>query len=495
MNNYGDDEPSLEFDIDAILESNPNPLDQQQHDHHHRQASPQRAPPSAPPQPPQVTYPDLIMADLLDDNYTISTLGRDQSLMTRDDPPIAMFRPSFDPDRFADEEAPSLPKYSYKNTLRNNKSEEATRRLSPSGAGGGDNPSLGSGSASNRTNVSYRDLYMVVIVMAILLLAIITGLAIWLIALRTSATLAEGSSISSEKETIWDRPTLSPTRIPTRFDDVLTKTPTVPTIAPTRVTITAAPIRDTPRPTTAPAPLEPTSQPKTPAPSKATPAPTTRPTLSPTPVPTVKPTPLPTPLPTPVSIAVQNARTKFLQVLESYSSSAVSSTLARVESPQYHALDWLIHDPNFEQYSNARLIQRWVLASFALGLEDTDWKDDKTAIARSYSPLNLPQALDTWVKYTDECTWFYSSVDNAQLCNEEGLYHRIDLRSQNLAGTIPTEIGLLSNHLGMYHFARAVTDSHFNPTDGFFYICLTLQHSSTFTTMKSWAHCRRNLHC
>lgn len=122
------------------------------------------------------------------------------------------------------------------------------------------------------------------------------------------------------------------------------------------------------------------------------------------------------------------------------------TTLQIRDSPQYHALDWLIHDPNFEEYSNARLIQRWVLASFAFGLKDADWRD--TALSRSAHPA-LPQALmDSWVQYdTDECTWFFTQVDQAQLCNEDGLYQRIDLRSQNLSGTLPMEIALLSNHL------------------------------------------------
>jgi len=143
-----------------------------------------------------------------------------------------------------------------------------------------------------------------------------------------------------------------------------------------------------------------------------------------------------------------------VQVLESESSATAAATLARSrESPQYHALDWLIHDPNFEDYTPARLIQRWVLASFAFGLTDADWRNNDTTTSRSYSRPQLPQALmHSWVEYdTHECSWFFTQVDNTKLCNEDGLYQRIDLRSQNLAGTIPTEIALLSNHLAFIY--------------------------------------------
>eukprot|EP00526_Cylindrotheca_closterium_P006312 CAMPEP_0113634990 /NCGR_PEP_ID=MMETSP0017_2-20120614/18228_1 /TAXON_ID=2856 /ORGANISM="Cylindrotheca closterium" /LENGTH=591 /DNA_ID=CAMNT_0000545729 /DNA_START=155 /DNA_END=1930 /DNA_ORIENTATION=+ /assembly_acc=CAM_ASM_000147 len=427
------DQPSLEFDIDAILASNPNPLSQP------AAAASTQPPPVHQRVPTPVAYPDLITADALDDQHTISTLGRDQSLLTRDDPPIAMFRPSYDPDKFADEEAPSLPKYSYKQTIRNTASGEALRTL-----GSGENhpnPSLSntSSSGSNRS-ASYRDLYIIVIVMSLLLLAIITGLAIWLIALKTNETYAAGTSI--EEESVWVAPTLTPTRTPTRFDFVAT---TAPTMAPTiRIENTAAPT------TTTTAPKEPTRPPTVaPTTSPKTPLPTAKPTELPTLAPTVAETPSPTPLPTPESIAVQRARTKFLQVLESQSVSA-ATTLGRLDTPQFHAFDWLIKDPNFETYSNERLLQRWTLATFALGLQDADWEDTAMAIGRS-GFRTLPEALHTWVQYTDECTWFFTQKDGAELCNDQGLYHRIDLRSQNLAGTIPTEIALLSNHLAFIY--------------------------------------------
>jgi hypothetical protein len=36
------------------------------------------------------------------------------------------------------------------------------------------------------------------------------------------------------------------------------------------------------------------------------------------------------------------------------------------------------------------------------------------------------------------------------LCNDQGQYVRIDLRSLNLSGTLPSELSLLSNSLGKF---------------------------------------------
>lgn len=86
-------------------------------------------------------------------------------------------------------------------------------------------------------------------------------------------------------------------------------------------------------------------------------------------------------------------------------------------------------------------MQRWVLATFAFGMVD------QNAFSQQ---MSVPQAMQNWVQYTDECTrWFYTLGDDGgtSLCNSDGLYVRLDLRSQNLVGTLPSEIALLSNHL------------------------------------------------
>ena len=86
-------------------------------------------------------------------------------------------------------------------------------------------------------------------------------------------------------------------------------------------------------------------------------------------------------------------------------------------------------------------MQRWVLATFAFGMVGHN------AFSQQ---LSVPQAIQNWAQYTDECSrWFYTLGDdrNTNLCNEDGMYIRLDLRIQNLSGTIPSEIALMSNHL------------------------------------------------
>jgi len=101
------------------------------------------------------------------------------------------------------------------------------------------------------------------------------------------------------------------------------------------------------------------------------------------------------------------------------------------------AREWLIRDPQFNSYSDDRLIQRWVLPILAYG----------------FRRASGPQTLSNWAQYTNECSWFHTLGEDGgtELCNGNGLYVRLDLRRQNLVGTIPSELALLSNHLRMIH--------------------------------------------
>jgi hypothetical protein len=167
-------------------------------------------------------------------------------------------------------------------------------------------------------------------------------------------------------------------------------------------------------------------------------------TLPLTPAPTTsKPTIPPTLAPTDEPIAIQQARARFLNILEERSYSLLQ-TIQQPESSHFQAYEWIIRDPNFFNYNSDRVIQRWVLALFAMGLSSSS---DNTA-QQKQSTNSLPPPLQTWVQYTDECTWFHSKVDSDTLCNDQGQYVRIDLRSLNLFGTLPSEISLLSNSLG-----------------------------------------------
>jgi hypothetical protein len=113
------------------------------------------------------------------------------------------------------------------------------------------------------------------------------------------------------------------------------------------------------------------------------------------------------------------------------------------ESPQYQALTWLSADPNYDDYSENRAIQRWALAVFAHSLRPPLQEGAGRRAQRS--------TLPGWLAYSDECTWFTTS-EEGPICDSFGMYETIDVRNLNLIGSLPSELALLSNSLRKYPF-------------------------------------------
>jgi hypothetical protein len=113
--------------------------------------------------------------------------------------------------------------------------------------------------------------------------------------------------------------------------------------------------------------------------------------------------------------------------------------LEDIDTPQYRAFSWLSSDPNYFDYDDSRLIQRWVLAIFYLSFEG----GNLSPFNARYLESNL---LTEWMSYSDECFWHSTGPDG--FCNEEGLVRNIDIRGGGISGTLPKELGLLSNSLG-----------------------------------------------
>jgi len=262
-------------------------------------------------------------------------------------------------------------------------------------------------------------LCMVVCIPAVILLGIGIALTIWLIALKSNNNDAIPTAPPSLEDSFW-------------FD-------TSSSLGNDDDMALGSPTRNTP--TQNPTIFE------TPQPSPNVPSPTFSPTIQP-------PTQSPTLLPTQESIFIKNARGKFLDILESRTESSIFAFNedGQQKSPQVKAQNWLSQDPQFHQYSDDRMIQRWVLATFAFGMMEGTSNGDNAFLSQQ-EVLQIPPALQDWVQYTDECTWFHTIGDDngSSVCNSEGLYIRLDLRSQNLVGTLPSEIALLSNHLLYLH--------------------------------------------
>lgn len=108
--------------------------------------------------------------------------------------------------------------------------------------------------------------------------------------------------------------------------------------------------------------------------------------------------------------------------------------LQNASSPQSMALEWLQGDNAnaTDTYTDWRLIQRYVLAVLYFSTNGDNW-DDST----------------NWLSSKNECTWFTSSSE--PLCNEtNGRYLRVVLSENDLSGTVPVELALLSDSLRKY---------------------------------------------
>jgi hypothetical protein len=100
------------------------------------------------------------------------------------------------------------------------------------------------------------------------------------------------------------------------------------------------------------------------------------------------------------------------------------TALQEQSTPQNKALNWLANNTNLNLYSNATKIQRYALATLFYSTNGTSW--DKK---------------DEWMSDFDECRWYNSG---SSLCTH-GSVETLNLWGNNLVGTIPNELALLTN--------------------------------------------------
>jgi hypothetical protein len=133
----------------------------------------------------------------------------------------------------------------------------------------------------------------------------------------------------------------------------------------------------------------------------------------------------------------QDPQNDFLLLLASRSIESLEELEDR-DSPQYRSFEWISADPNYFDYGPDRVLQRWVLGVFFLGISDT-------MVTRQNGVVGF---LEHWMTDIDECLWYSTRPDF--VCNDQGLYERLDIRDANLYGTLPSEFALLSNSLSKY---------------------------------------------
>ena len=119
----------------------------------------------------------------------------------------------------------------------------------------------------------------------------------------------------------------------------------------------------------------------------------------------------------------------LFQLVESLSPDG-GQALHDVASPQYAAFQWLQSSVNSGITNQQTLVQRYALASLYYSTYGDKWFNSTG-----------------WLSKTDECKWF-SSQSGASICDSNGKYTDLDLHGNNLSGTLPLEIVLLSDSLG-----------------------------------------------
>jgi hypothetical protein len=116
---------------------------------------------------------------------------------------------------------------------------------------------------------------------------------------------------------------------------------------------------------------------------------------------------------------------QFLSGLPPYSINLAESD---ANSPQAKALAWLENDPQYHDYRRVyRLNQRYALAVFYYSMNGDSW-ENRTG----------------WLSDDNECTW-YMEDDGDDHCGADSRLTLLDLFDNDLEGSIPTEVELLTD--------------------------------------------------
>jgi hypothetical protein len=187
--------------------------------------------------------------------------------------------------------------------------------------------------------------------------------------------------------------------------------------------------------------------------TEATPPLLSRATDTISPFPTWPPSYVKTPIPTPATTIPRQSLAQeapssgptssafssaLFQLLESASFDA-GEALRVAGSPQQRAFFWLLQDANLASYTNSRRLQRYAMAVFYYSTNGENWSENHG-----------------WMSDEDECLWFNKEATNngnyspCQINvnnNAQKTLAGLDLSFNNVQGTIPPEIGLLSGLL------------------------------------------------
>ena len=122
-------------------------------------------------------------------------------------------------------------------------------------------------------------------------------------------------------------------------------------------------------------------------------------------------------------------------MVELIQSRSPATSFVNSSSAQSRALDWMLSDPYTLPLEDARLVQRFALATFWYSTHGATWSTDDTNHSRV-----------GWLEPVHECDWDELGDGRTDLtCNSNKEVIQMNFRyADNLSGHLPAEIGLLS---------------------------------------------------
>jgi hypothetical protein len=156
--------------------------------------------------------------------------------------------------------------------------------------------------------------------------------------------------------------------------------------------------------------------------------------------------------------SVRSIVDQFLAGLPDYSLKLAENDM---DSPQAKALSWLQDDPQYNDYSHVyRLNQRYALAVFyystnGASMSSPSGEGGSDPVIGSTPPPDrwlLGQQMptigwnntDKWLTDDNECTWYMNDY-GYERCGADSRLRLLDLFENNVGGSIPTEVELLTD--------------------------------------------------
>jgi hypothetical protein len=236
--------------------------------------------------------------------------------------------------------------------------------------------------------------------------------------------------LASEAPSVGIQPsTFSPTPLSSNSPSVSVQPSTFPTVDPSEFPIDGPTVSPTKQPTNPP-----------------TASPSSLPTFGPTADLSEQPSTVesgfptvssaPSMLPT-LEVCQVTPEQRIIGILAILDQVADSQLIRDPTTPQGQATEWILNDDELNCPTDPKLIQRWALAVFYFSTEGDDWE---LCSDNPVSPCNVPPFVDdsAFLSEVNECEWA------GIRCNTNGCVTDIEFENNGLAGTIPTELALLT---------------------------------------------------